>query len=133
MKKLLYSSIVMMLFSFSIILFQVSCQKDAEAKNENSTSVQNKFLYAVSTPNTYDWQYWIANIDGTNNQLITISLPTGQKLSGSCKITPDAQKIIFCAWGGNTKYYIYSAAINGSNVTLLRELTSVQVEINDTY
>jgi len=86
MKKLLYSSIVLLLFSFSIILFQVSCQKDAIAKNENNTSVQNKFFYAVltsNTSNTSNWQYWIANTDGSNHQPITISLPTGQTLEGS--------------------------------------------------
>lgn len=135
MKKLLYSSIVLLLFSFSIFLFQVSCQKEADAKNENNTSVQNKFIYAVSNPN---FQYWIANIDGTNNQPITISLPTGQMLTNSCRLTPDAQKIIFCAYSQisgnmNSEYYIYSASINGSNVTLLRELTAQEVYINTTY
>jgi hypothetical protein len=133
MKKLLYSSVVLLLFSFSIILFQVSCQKEADAKNENNTSVQNKFIYTVLIPGTNNWQYWTANIDGGNHQPITISLPSGQTLSYSCKLTPDAQKIIFLAWGGASKYYIYSASINGSNVTLLRELTAQQVEINDTY
>lgn len=141
MKKLLYSSIVLLLFSFSIILFQVSCQKDAEANNENSTSVQNKFLYAVFTSNTsttYNWQYWTANTDGSSHQPINISLPTGQTLGGSCKLTPDAQKIIFLAYSlinndMNKKYYLYSVDINGSNITLLRELTALEVDISAAY
>lgn len=134
MKKLLYSSVVLLLFSTSVLLFQISCQKDAEANNENTTVTQNKFIYAVY--NSTGWQYWTSNIDGTNDQPITISLPSGQRLYGSCKLTPDSKKIIFCASGGSgtvPKHYIYSSNIDGSNVTFLKEISTQQLEINATY
>ena len=132
MKKLLYSSIVLLLFSTSILLFQISCQKDAEANNVNTTVTQSKFIYAVY--NSTGWQYWTSNIDGTNDQPITLALPSGQKLYGSCKLTADFKKIIFCASSNNgSTQYIYSSNIDGSNVTLLKGVSTQQLEINATY
>lgn len=133
MKKLILGSAALLFFAIAMSLFQMSCQKDAEAINANST-VQNKFLYAYGPyGGNSNVQYWITNTDGTNQQLINITLPAGQTLGYSCKLTADAQKIIFDAYGGNYKHYIYSASINGTNVTLLRELTAWQVDINDTF
>jgi hypothetical protein len=73
MKKLLLSSIVLFLFSASIMMFQVSCQKDANARI-NELHNKTKLIYTKSSSGKAE--IWIANIDGTNPTKVPISLPS---------------------------------------------------------
>lgn len=129
MKKLLYSSIALTVFSLSIILFQISCQEEAVAKE---AATQNKFLFTTAKN---PWQYWIANIDGSNPVQIPISLPAGLKPGGSGKLTPDGKVLIFPAYNSTTdEVSIYSVNINGTNIQKIRdaEITE-QLDINQTF
>jgi hypothetical protein len=129
MKKLLYSSIVLTVFSLSIILFQISCQEEAVAKE---TAVQNKFLYSIAKS---PWQYWIANTDGSNPVQIPISLPASLNPAGSGRLTPDGQTLIFPVWKtGTDDYFVYSVSINGSNLKkIIDTIVTEQLDINQTF
>ena len=123
MKKLLLSSIVLTLFSFSIILFQLSCKKDAVAQTGTAGLTQlNKIVYSVE-PVSNITEIWTANYDGTNKTKINITLPSATiEIGGSPKLSPDGQKVFFEVNDvdpGTGKSYIYSANINGSNVALV--------------
>ena len=86
MKKIILSTIVLASFSVSIILFQISCKKSADAATlTSSTGIQqqNKIIFvkniplvAPGTSGLYQGQIWSANYDGTNQQQINITLPT---------------------------------------------------------
>lgn len=131
MKKLLYSSVVLIVFSLSIILFQISCQEEAFAKG---VATQNKFLYTVFTSDM--GQFWIMNINGTNPTPIPINLPDGLKPTGSGKLTPDGNTLIFSAYKSTTpnEKYIYSVSINGTNLKKLLDKTITdQLDINQTF
>jgi len=116
MKKLLLSSMVLFLFSTSIMMFQVSCQKNANAKI-NVTTQQNKIIYTKSGSGTDE--IWIANLDGTNQTKVPIVLPSNLKLGNAqATITPDGTKIIFQAREvsiSNTGY-LYTCNTNGSDL-----------------
>ena len=118
MKKLLLSSIVLFLFSASIMMFQVSCQKDANAKI-NELIQQNKIVY-TKTDNLGKAFIWIANTDGTSQTKVPITLPVGYFIRNYATITPDGTKIIFPVeapgGGGIDINYIYSCSTDGSNL-----------------
>lgn len=116
MRKLLLSSIVLFLFSASIMMFQVSCQKDVNAKNSGTTQ-QNKIIYTKSVSGTDE--IWIANTDGTNQTKVPIVLPSNLKLGNAqATISPDGTKVIFQAREisiSNTGY-LYTCNTDGSGL-----------------
>ncbi|MCB0509036.1 MAG: hypothetical protein KDD21_12135 [Bacteroidetes bacterium] len=122
MKKLLLSSIILLLFSSSILIFQVSCQKEAKADTNNITQ-QNKIIYIKAILASNENEIWTANIDGTNQQRVAINFPANYELEddgGSITLTPDNQKIIF-AMSVNNVRQVYSCNIDGSNLTKIIE------------
>lgn len=116
MKKIIYSTIVLTAFSLSLILFQISCQDDALAEN-NDIKSSNRFLYAHYDDNSNTTEYWTANMDGTDSKKIPITLPGGLSLSDySGKLTPDGQTLIFSVRDEHRVSYIYSVSVDGSNL-----------------
>lgn len=68
MKKLLMGSLALTLFSISIIIFQMSCKKDATAQTNNTSGIiqLNKILYSKNPTGTSgNGEIWTANYDGT--------------------------------------------------------------------
>lgn len=117
MKKLLLSSIVLFLFSASILLFQISCQKQVNA-NPNQITQQNKLVYIKGFGGSTD-AVWTSNIDGTNQTRIPITFPSGLSLeNGQVTITPDGSKIVLVLAGFSPDVkYIYTCNLDGSNLT----------------
>jgi len=131
MKKILLSTIVLTGFSLSIILFQISCKKSADAATTPTTTVtqQNKIIYTKNLPvsgstGIYYSEIWIANYDGSSPQKININLPTGLFVDYTTfvKLSPD-QKTIFFRVSDVKQDKIgtgfYSANIDGSNAKLI--------------
>ena len=159
MKKILLSTIVLLAFSTSIVLFQLSCRKSANAQTtsfiltpattsklggvipdgstisvdgsgkisaiSNSTQ-ENKLLFVkifiAGNGNTNKFDYgeiWTASYDGTNQQKLIITLPTGIVVSASAvRLSPDHKTIFFGAYAGSTassNETIYSCNLDGSN------------------
>ena len=132
MKKILLSTIVLTAFSFSIILFQISCKKSADAATPNTTTgatQQSKIIYTKNLPlsgsqGIYYSEIWVVNYDGTNPQKINISLPTGLFVDYTTfvKLSPDQKTIFFRAADAkqDTKGTgFYSANIDGTNAKLI--------------
>jgi hypothetical protein len=132
MKKILLSSIVLTAFSFSIILFQISCKKSADAATPTTstgTQQQSKIIYTKNLTLTgsqgviYD-EIWTANYDGSSPQKINIGLPSGLFVSYTTfvKLSPDQKTIFFNvddAKHDNNGTGFYSANIDGSNAKLI--------------
>ena len=122
MKKLLMGSVALMTFSASILLFQISCKKDATAQS-TQTTIKNKILYTKNvkaTPSSLpEPQIWIANYDGSSAQRINITVPTGTNpmFISECVLSPDATKIFFTvSIVGSSTGDVYSANIDGTNM-----------------
>lgn len=121
MRKLFLSAIVLILFSFSIFFFQISCQKDTLASVDNGANM--KIVYTVYKNGINE--IWIANIDGSNKQKISLNIPVPEISDNSeitnVKISSDGSKIIFILnyeTNDYVNYYdIYTCNINGSNLT----------------
>lgn len=133
MKKLLMGSVALTLFSISILIFQMSCKKEANAQTTTTgLTQQNLIVYlksnrsgSTTTTNTTR-EIWLANLDGTNQRKVPIILPTGVEISGDAKLTPDGKNIVFDAYLTTSSpatydyiYNIYSCSIDGSNVKKL--------------
>lgn len=116
MKKLLLSSLVLLLFSLSILIFQISCQKDANAKINNTTGL-DKIVF-VKTTTARKIEIWTANIDGTNQQQVNVSLPAGKEIQfNDVDITSDGSKVIFGVTDSLISANdIYTCNIDGTNL-----------------
>jgi len=114
MKKLLLSSIILLLFSCSMLLFQISCQKQANARTNETGS--NKIVYS-KYDGTSVGEIWTANIDGTNQQKVNVTLPSNT-IAISTSVSKDGSKIIFATESNDsTKEGIYTCNIDGTNLT----------------
>ena len=130
MKKLTSATLTLAILSLSFILFQMMFQKEAVAKDK---VIQNRFLYSISVDG--DWQYWMANVDGTNHQQIRIALPAPLKLGRASRLTPDGQQLIFPAYNpGTMEHFIYSFSLHGSVLKKLVDATpGTRLEINEVF
>src|SRR5689334_16056327 len=107
MKKIFLSSVALLTFSLSIILFQMSCKKSADAASPTVATAplqQNKIVFtkniplvAPGTQGLYYGEIWVANYDGSNQQKINITLPSGLFISYQpfVKLSPDQKTIFF--------------------------------------
>jgi Tol biopolymer transport system component len=116
MKKLLMGSVALCLFSVSITLFTISCQKQASAQTSTGVSQQNKLIFKKVIGTTAE--IWTANYDGTSSAKINIILPAGVVFSDDMNpvISPNGQKIFFTA-GTSFAGDIYSCNVDGSSVS----------------
>ena len=116
-------SAVLTALSLSIIAFQLSCSKTADAQTGGTTGIiqLGKIVYTDfdSSSNNSSSKIWIANYDGSNPTRITISLPNGDVVaptdggsSLSARLSPDGKTLFFTSYAG----YIYSCGIDGSNL-----------------
>lgn len=101
MKKLFMGSIVLCVFSISIVIFQASCTKSLEAETTTSAATQlNKILFEKfdRVANKQDGIY-IANYDGSNPVKINIVLPglTGIQVNGA-RLSPDGKLVFFAVY-----------------------------------
>jgi hypothetical protein len=121
MKTLLKSSIVLMVFSLSIILFNISCEKKAEAQpNTTITTVQNVGLVFFRKDGDKDNEFWKANYDGTNQVKITVaSIPAGMEFDTvSIRVSPDGKKVFFNLYSASlNQQNMYSCNIDGTGIT----------------
>jgi len=141
MKKLLTASLVLFIFSFSIIIFQTSCNKTVDAQSSTSSSVGLKQLNTIlfyklkGTTYNYTYEIWIANFDGTNQKKLPVSIPTGMYFDDA-KLSPDG-KTLFYAFHEKqpgTNSYIYTCSIDGTNLKrILIDSSGTRNTLLETY
>lgn len=121
MKKLFMGSIALFLFSASIMMFQISCKKDAIADPTPATTgtvlQEGKLLSRGAFVGFY-----VSNFDGTNKVKINITLPQGLYMYPSDGMISPDHKTIFFGVSNNvnasnsTATYYYACNIDGTNV-----------------
>lgn len=119
MKKLLLGSAALLIFAISLMIFQISCKKEAVAQSPaTGITQQNKILYQKYIAATSTSEIWISNYDGSNNHKVNIALPANLRIRQESRLSPDGQKIFFGAGTATAPYnfYIYSCNVDGSNV-----------------
>ena len=117
MKKILLSSAALALFSISMLIFQISCKKDAIAQTGGLTQ-QNIIFYVKNFSPADTFEYWLANLDGANQHKVNITLGANVVLRGEARLSPDGTKIIFTAQDSSTGIdAVYSVAIAGGAAT----------------
>ena len=125
MKKLLLSSIILLFFTISITLFQISCQKSASAQNSTGTLVQHnklifKRIFTTASGGVFS-EIWTSKYDGSLAFKVNIILPQGVKFSGDLNpvMSPDGTKMFFTAGPSaiaSGEGDLYSCNADGSNV-----------------
>lgn len=130
MKKVTSATFALAMLSLSCIVFQMMFQDEAVAKDH---AIQNRFLYSISVDG--DWQYWMANVDGTDHQRILITLPSPLKIAGASRLTPDGQQLIFPVYNpGTMEHFIYSWSLQGSTLKKLVDATpGTRLVINEVF
>lgn len=148
MKKLLLSTVVLFLFSASILIFQLSCKKSANATKIGTQSQPSGLilLKRYKPNNNYVSSLYTSNLDGSNLKEIPLEAPLdGLSMNiREAKFTADGKNIVFEIFinekVGTTNLYptkVYTCAINGSNLKELSNLAghiaSRVSGIEDTY
>jgi len=132
MKKLLLSTIVLLAFSISLLIFDMSCRKDLVGqsdqtadltlKNGSITSSNNSGIVLYSTVSTSGVQLWRMNYDGTGKTQINIVAPTDFSfdLASFARVSPDGKKLFFTGWSNSGSYHVLcSANIEGTNFKVI--------------
>lgn len=97
MRKLFLSSIALLVFSLSIITFQLSCSKDAGAhEGDDDDGPNNRTILYIKTPLTGYNELWAMKINGNDRHQINIALSQDYYIS-SARIADRGTKIVFVA------------------------------------
>ena len=93
MKTLFKSSVLLLLFSFSLLVFNLSCKKESIAQN-TSTSIQNLGILVFSKAGDKANEFWTSKYDGSGQIKITITsiTSTGEIVKDNIQISPDGNK-----------------------------------------
>jgi Tol biopolymer transport system component len=130
MRKLLKASLILLLFSTSIAIFQMSCTKEVEAQ----TSVSSDLIVLLKKGNDGSYQIWTSDATGNNQKYVAVSLPTGYNFSfsndgGQLKLSSDRSRIYFTASIVGSSTSIFTCTITGTNVTKLIDGCSFNFDV----
>ena len=131
MRKLFLSSIVLLIFSLSLFVFQVSCQKSSFGNTNNSNS-NGKICYIKDFSSGVN-EVWTCNLDGTNNVKIPITPPSGYEI-GYPHLSPDGTSVIVILYqtiGNGSKIVSYDT--NGSFLRTIVDNDSTSVGFDGYY
>ena len=122
MNQIIKSSLVLLFFSASIVLFNISCEKEAEAQTQTTTTTpQNLGLILFAKDGDKYNEIWVAKYDGTAQAKITIaSVPTDADIDRSTmKISPDGKKLFFNMYSASSGSVqnLYSCNVDGTGLT----------------
>jgi hypothetical protein len=142
MRKLFMGSIALLTFSLAIIVFQISCSREAFADNggDDGPNKGKLVLYMVqNTQVAHGRSLWLMNSDGTDRRQVNIVLPGDEyDISEGGRLVDGGKKIIFVAAKANESEQIaivYKCDLNGSGLTeLFRGESFVEnFNIEDSY
>lgn len=139
MKKLLLGSIVLTLFSISILLFQISCRKEVSARNMGdgtaakvlmSKDVEVKYFVqtgvdSLNNPHFDEriftcLEFYILKDDETAPAKINISLPPDEYPWLEACLSKDGSKIFFGTYHKIKGYSgVYACNVDGSDVHMI--------------
>lgn len=116
MRKILLSSIILFLFSASIVLFQISCKKDAKADVITANGNLGVILYGKRVFNDTADELWTSNYDGTNQKKLNIAFPSARRLNDAY-LSPDGKLIVLDLYEipNEGVRHTYTCLIDGSN------------------
>lgn len=125
MKKIFKASFVLLFFSMSIFIFNMSCKKESTAQtNTTNVTPQNLGILIFSKNGDKTNEFWTSKYDGTSQLKVTISsFPADGDIDGSSwRISPDGKKVFFLLYTPSSQVQsLYSCNIDGSGLTKLIE------------
>lgn len=118
MKKLLLSSVTLLLFSFSILLFDISCKKESIAQSNPTDTIPKSLGVLVFMSPEFPNEIWKCNYDGSNQTKINIDFITDvyQLDRDNISVSPDGKKI-FLGVEIDNQYWVCSINIDGTGFT----------------
>ncbi|SKA06093.1 hypothetical protein SAMN04488128_102533 [Chitinophaga eiseniae] len=123
MKKLILGSFALLMFSASMLIFQISCKKSAEAETP-VVPLNNKVVFLQYRHNV-GTEIWMMNYDGTGKVKVNVALSAGQSINDEVRLSPDGRKLFFIVSSGSNETYkedLYSCDIDGRNLNKLYDM-----------
>lgn len=143
MKKLLQSSLALLLFALAMVIFQISCSKEAGAHDDDNYSNNNggngqKVLYKrISADQPASTELWLMNSNGTNRRKVNINLPAADIYIETARLVDGGTRIVFFATKLNETdnfRIAYRCNVDGSNLTQLFQGAQFEhYEMHDVY
>jgi hypothetical protein len=113
MKKLIYSSLILTAFSLSMVLFQISCQEEADAQAQIYQPIKKRILYTLQKADG-TIEYWTARDDGFDYSKLTIEVPASYKLGKDGVFSADGTRLIVSVVDESNFTHIYSFSFDGT-------------------
>jgi hypothetical protein len=138
MRKLFLGSAALFIFSLSVIIFQISCSKDAEAYNDdnNNDGDGKTVLYKKTTSCGID-ELWLMNSNAGNRRKVNIVLPSTDQFITHGRITDNGNKIVLITAKLNeTDNYriFYKCNLDGSGLNQLFDGSQFEdYQLQDVY
>jgi tricorn protease-like protein len=136
MKKLLLGAIALIAFSASLIITQISCQKDASAQIATGFTPPNLIvmlkLFNANDASTFRSEIWIAGIDGTGQSKVNVAIPSNEGITAA-RLNSDGTKVIFktvIKGDVNQAGNVYACAKDGTNLTKIIDGSAGESIIN---
>ena len=144
MKKILYGSIVLCLFAFTIAIIDISCQKTIGQTTNPPGETNGYILFEKSTEQKvtfttqtdsgsistdfsyYPFQYSTTDLNGNNEMQIPITVTGNLYVGDGGKVSSDGSTIVFKVLSkpdetGSQNCYTYACSLDGSNLRKLRD------------
>ncbi len=155
MKKLLFGAISLFLFAISIAVVEISCQKTVAQANTTTpgshfmlyhTGRNDSIIYTFPIDDTsaHDKKmvvyypkatYYISDINGGNEKIIPVNIPSGMSSGDYAKLTDDGTVLVFSLYSQEAPktyndypprvYSIYSCNVDGTNLKQIKEAFSL--------
>jgi hypothetical protein len=121
MNKVIKASLVLLLFSSSIMVFSLSCKKESIAQSNTGNSItQNVGILIFKKEGDKANEFWTSKYDGSNQVKVSIAtFPIDGDVDGaSLKLSPDGKKVFFLMYVPSIRLQsIYTCNIDGSGLT----------------
>jgi len=124
MKKLLMGSVALILFSVSIVVFQASCSKEANAGNDDDNGGKGKLVLYRKSSNSSDpseiEQLWLMESNGSNKRRVNLVFPGNDYFVQTGRLVDNGNKIIITVSKinetGDNYMIFYKCNLDGSGL-----------------
>lgn len=141
MKKLLLGSMTLLIFSASVIIFQVSCSKEANAKDDDGEGNGKLVLFRKDTnsPDPAEInQLWLMNSNGGNKRRVNVTFPGPDYFIATGRLVDNGTKIIMTISkineSGDNYYVFFKCNLDGSGLQQLFQSQQFEnFQLQDVY
>ncbi|WP_304065006.1 hypothetical protein [Pedobacter glucosidilyticus] len=128
MKKVFLSTLILLGFSLSTLIFQASCKKEATADTKTTTKSENLGILLIKKRDANNvMKLYTSDYEGKNIKLVNINVSEDIE---EAQLSPDGKTIIFSL---HPSVDIYKCSIDGSNLVKILDHSDTGYHFEGVY